>query len=336
MRSIARREPVCGGGGSRANLWLNEQFGKPGHWGEASLYTNDSEHPLLAADTNGIWLHKWVWARTGPAFVYPSYWYTDNIWSNKLHHIFGNWNRFMADVPLNNSRYVDAAATSAHPRLRIVGQKDVPAGRAILWLDNRDHTWKRVVDRAAITAIHATVYVPMSRPSESYRVIWYNSYTGMPYRTNLTVANASGVVTLTVTGLVTDVAVKLQLDGESLWDGDGDGIPDQWEAKYVNRLETINAATDLDGDGMSDYAEWRADTHPLNADSYLRITDIEPESNAWRLTWLGGTNRSYRVYATDWMTSGSWTALQSAVNTTNAQVPQQIDSQQHFYRVMVE
>ena len=311
--------------------WHAANFGKPGHWGECSLFTtNYQEHPQLAADTNGVWLHKWIWARCGAGFVYPTYWTTDHIWGHNLHHLFGNWNRFMNGIPLANARYADAGATSAEARLRIIGQKDVPAGRAFLWLDNRDHTWKRVTDGLPVTALTTSVSVPLARTGALYRATWFNTTTGHPVFTNLVTADAAGVVSLTVTDLSTDTAVHLALTGESAWDGDGDGIPDQWETRYANRLSTLDHAADLDGDTFSDYAEWRAGTHPDDPASLLLL---HPMSGA--LAWPSSSGRIYHLQqAAD--LAGPWTNRAAALPADPPTNHVPVADPTGFWRVLVE
>ena len=195
----------------RASLAI--RWGKPATWGEQGINApgdTDSEDPGLRSDRQGIWLHKMIWARCGPGGVYPLYWYTDNIFDYRLHRLYGNWNRFMAGIPLNNGRYVDAAARSSNPDLRAFGQKDTSAGRAHLWIDNRRHTWRAVVDGLPIPAVSGTVTIPMSSPGVTYRATWYNTYTGSSVRTESVTANAAGEVTLRVQNLATDTAVRLQ------------------------------------------------------------------------------------------------------------------------------
>ncbi len=195
----------------RASLQMN--WGKPATWGEQGINgprTTDEEDTGLRQDRNGVWLHKMIWARCGPGGVYPLYWYTDNIFSYRLHGLYGNWNRFMSGIPLSNGRYRDAEARASHSDLRVLGQKDTAGGRAHLWIDNRRHTWRAVVDGAAVPAVSGTVTVAMGAANASYTATWYNTSTGQPVRTETAQADASGDVTLTVNGLTTDTAVRLE------------------------------------------------------------------------------------------------------------------------------
>ena len=191
---------------------LSQSIGKPVVWGEMGIDgsgSTDNEDPGISSDTNGIWLHKLVWARTGPGGVYPLYWWIDNIFKKNLHGIYGRWNRFMAGVPLSNGNYVNAAASSSNPNMRVLGQKDLTAGWAHLWIDNANHTWKNVVDGAAIPSVSGTVQVNMGVANRAYNASWYNTYTGAISSVQTLTANASGVVTLNISNLGTDTAVRL-------------------------------------------------------------------------------------------------------------------------------
>lgn len=187
-------------------------FGKPVIWGEVGIdggAGSDFEEPLLVQDAQGVWLHKFTWARIGPGGVYPLYWYTDNIFNHSLHRIFGAWRRFMEGIPLNNGRYRDAAASVSNPDLRVLGQKDVQAGWAHLWMDNRAHTWRAVVERRAITPVSGTVNVDLQQPGATYTITWYDTQTGQPVSTQTVAANGAGVLSLAVNNLATDIAVRI-------------------------------------------------------------------------------------------------------------------------------
>lgn len=170
------------------------------------------QDPRLADDRDGVWLHKLTWARLGPGGVYPLYWYTENIFANNLHAIYGAWRRFMADIPLTNGRYADAEAVADHPDLRVIGQKDREAGRAHLWIDNRRHTWRAVVDGEPVPAIEGTVRLTLGRPGAVYRITWYATVTGEPLGVERLTADAEGALTLTVAPLQSDIAVKVTLE----------------------------------------------------------------------------------------------------------------------------
>ena len=191
-------------------------FGKPVVWGEqsiAQMSDPDHEDPAVAADLDGVWLHKLVWARCGPGGVYPLYWFTDSIRENDLYGVYGAWNRFMADVPLNRGGYVDAAAQADRRALRVFGQKNVATGRAYLWIDNRAHTWRAVVDGESIPAAGGTVTVEMAVPDAAYVVTWYDTATGLPTVTDMVQADGLGRVRLAVSDLAADVAVQIALAG---------------------------------------------------------------------------------------------------------------------------
>jgi len=190
-------------------------FGKPVVWGEQGIDGtggSDGQDPQLAADETGIWLHKIVWARSGPGGVYPLYWYTDHILDKALHARFGSWRRFMHGIPLHNGRYRDLAASATDPNLRVLGQKDPTAGRAHAWVDHRQHTWRTVVDGTPIPPISATVSWAMDRPSASYQLERWDTFLGEIIGSETVSADATGQVTVSVTNLVNDIAVRLRLD----------------------------------------------------------------------------------------------------------------------------
>jgi hypothetical protein len=193
---------------------LDAGFGKPVVWGEQGIdgtQGTDGQEPRLANDEDGVWLHKLTWARCGSGGVYPLYWYTEHIFDESLHGIFGAWNRFMAGIPLANGRYEDVAAIVSHPDLRVLGQKDQQAGSAHVWIDNRQHTWRSVVDGDPVTPVSGNVRIAMGKPNESYSVTWYDTQTGQPSHTETLLAGGDGILTLTVSDLGTDTAAKIAL-----------------------------------------------------------------------------------------------------------------------------
>jgi hypothetical protein len=187
-----------------------------GESGLASPSTTDNPTPLLASDTQGIWLHKWLWAQLNAGGLIDSGWWYDrvNVYdrtdnSPNLLAIFKRYFTFVKDIPLSNGHYVDSAAAVSAPALRVRGQKDPVNGRAHLWIDNRGHTWKTVVDGQAATPAGGTVTLP-GMPAGTYQVTWFDPYQGATMSTQQIATDVTGTLSLTLPQQVsTDIAVRI-------------------------------------------------------------------------------------------------------------------------------
>jgi len=123
-----------------------------------------------------------------------------------------------------------------------------------------------------------------------------------------------------------------------LADFDRDGIPNVVENNLG--LDTNNAADgalDLDGDGMSNRAEYVAGTDPTSAASYLKIEHgITPGLASVQVAAI--SNRTYTVQYTDAVASGVWRKLGDIVARPNNRVENFIDptwTTNRFYRVVL-
>ena len=201
--------------------------GKPVIRGETGFTVSSTEpgSPQLDADTQGIWLHKFVWAGINPGGMIESNWYENqHIYrvSNGQYvfdhrPIFGKYYNFIKDIPLSNGSYVDAQAATNNANLVAWGQKDLQNGRAHLWINNKLHTWKAVVNRASIAPQTGTVRVSGFRAGAAYTVQWIDTYQTDPARqvtrTDTITAGSDGSINLNVANLTTDVAVKIAQSG---------------------------------------------------------------------------------------------------------------------------
>lgn len=98
-------------------------------------------------------------------------------------------------------------------------------------------------------------------------------------------------------------------------DYDGDGIPNSWEGIHSSSITGLVASADDDGDGMSSFEEYVADTVPTDSNAVFRIIAAEFSPNHV-ITFDGSTNRLYRLQLT---TNSLTTAPQTWMNAhTNA------------------
>ena len=118
---------------------------------------------------------------------------------------------FLGDVPLNKGGYVDWGGTVTNPSLRVVGQKNTSTGSMHLWVQNKAHTWKNVVDRVAIQPASGSITVPGFKPGAAYALERWDTYApgGRVASVENVVADSTGKVTISVEALSTDLAFKL-------------------------------------------------------------------------------------------------------------------------------
>ena len=198
--------------------------GKPIIRGETGFVKEGSWPPvdLLENDTQGIWLHNFIWGGINPGGLIESYWYEtthiyrrnwDGTYQFDHRHHYAAYHNFVEDIPLNNGRYRDAEAAVSNGNLRAWGQKDLVHGCAHLWLQNKKHTWKNVLDGVAIPTISGTVSVAGFQPGARYRIEWWDPYQPDPalqiIRTDNLTSQADGSIVILTNGLATDVAVKI-------------------------------------------------------------------------------------------------------------------------------
>jgi hypothetical protein len=193
------------------------RLGKPVVRGEAGLDVpgRQDERVLgVQRDLNGIWLHNFLWAGLDSGGLYELYWWRSHIWSTR-HDARGAYRligTFLSDLDLNEGGYTDWQGTSRNPALRVVGQKNVTASRMHLWIQNTQHTWKRVVDDVPIEPVSGEIVVNGFEPRARFSVEWWDTYASTKTILMLeeVVADDSGTVTIQVDTLHKDVALKMR------------------------------------------------------------------------------------------------------------------------------
>jgi len=122
-----------------------------------------------------------------------------------------------------------------------------------------------------------------------------------------------------------------------LADLDRDGIPDVVEEGLgLSTNNAADAALDLDGDTMSNYAEYVAGTDPADNQSYLKIDSITAGAGA-TLTFGAVSNKTYAIEYADGLAAGPWLRLTSVVARPANRQETVVDagfSTNRYYRVV--
>lgn len=95
----------------------------------------------------------------------------------------------------------------------------------------------------------------------------------------------------------------------------GDGIPDSWRLKNFASLSNLlsAASADADGDGVNNYAEFRAGSDPNNKLSKLQLLTAPANNGGVRLRWPTGPNRHYVIECSPSIIGAPWTVISPTV-----------------------
>lgn len=274
-------------------------IGKPLVRGEAGLddYTGQVEQlPEIEEDTEGLWLHNFIWGQINPGGMYELYWYTDHIWNYGLHRHFKPFRDFMDGIPLNNGHYEDAAAQTSHLDLRAWGQKDVISGKAHLWIQNRNHTWKNAVEGVPIPALSGTVTVPGLCPG-LYTVEWWDTRTNATIKAEAISAAPDLVLTLPF-ALSDDVAVKVFWVDSPLAPSTKTVSP----ASAVKAGDVLTYTITVSNGGVEAKHVTMTDAIPVHTSYIVGSASVSPQigslSDAEGIRWTGTLSGGEEVWIT--------------------------------------
>jgi hypothetical protein len=94
-------------------------------------------------------------------------------------------------------------------------------------------------------------------------------------------------------------------------DGNGDGLPDSWQAQYFGTATAPEAApgADADLDGSSNTEEYLAGTIPSSPSSVLRMSSVVDDSGQVQFLFETAVGRTYSLQYRDSLSSAAWFKL---------------------------
>lgn len=123
-------------------------------------------------------------------------------------------------------------------------------------------------------------------------------------------------------------------------DGDHDGLPDDWEIAYFGTLDR-DGSGDLDGDGVTDAAEYAAGTNPTNDQSILRAMILLTGQGGGQRTilWSAVAGKRYQVQSRPQVEGGVWSpasgVLRPLAGTGSWTDPNPAPMAELYYRVIL-
>ena len=162
-------------------------------------------------DPSGNAMRQAAWGGIGAAPAVFQWWYefsAEAVPSDGW-RFYGAVQRFLGDVPVSDGRYRNVDAAVSTPGLIVIGQKDVAAGRAYLYVYNRQANWDNLARHVRIIPVTGTLQISGLPPRFTrYMVARYDCATGG--RLSVAMASATGgVLTLHIKTLAQDTAFKI-------------------------------------------------------------------------------------------------------------------------------
>ncbi len=208
------------------HLWHSREFAGwempfPVVRGEAGMVpfnsdTDDINGLGLQRDVSGVWYHNFVWSTIDSGALHEIYWYAEpHVYAAGSHdhrNVALAYHQFMDGIALNNGQYRDIAAEVTDSNVRIAGQKDTASGKAHFWVQNKNHTWKNVVDNKLLSPVSGFLRIGGFAPNRLYDLEWWDTHkaTQQIISKEKLLSSAKGTLEISIPLITSDLAAKIK------------------------------------------------------------------------------------------------------------------------------
>ncbi|MCX7846850.1 MAG: PKD domain-containing protein [bacterium] len=188
--------------------------GKPVVRAETGIYAEPGFTILAVSNNPGIWYHNLLWAQLGPPALFePGYWFGEHFARINQNAVALPFARFVERLQFHRGGFGALGAVWSNSLIRVIGQKSMIHGQAVLWVQNARHTWRNLMGISGaqpITPQNADIYVRLA-PFATYTIERWNTYTGARMTNYFADANSAGDLYLPIRSLTNDTAFIITL-----------------------------------------------------------------------------------------------------------------------------
>lgn len=236
-------------------------IGKPIIRGESGMDAIGNQDPNalgIQQDTTGVWFHNFLWSQLDPGGLIESYFWKEHLYNSNYDHrsLSTIFSQFIQDIPLQGGGYDDIAASSTNAQIVVLGQFNADTNKGHLWIKNKNYNWKNAIDGINGSPASTTITIPNLQSQKTYKLTWYDTWTGQQTSTQNITANANGQLIIDINELTTDTALKISTTlAKPAVSSPGDANSDN----TVNVLDfqilsnTFSSSSDLRADFNTDF-----------------------------------------------------------------------------------